>query len=341
MHKSVMITGITGQDGSILCDMYLDQGYLVYGLKRRNSSNSLGNAAHLEDRIEIAEADICDTSSITSLVKSVKPEIFINCAAQSHVGTSFSQPMTTADITGMGVLNCLEAIRQTNKDCKFLQLSSSEMFGGANEEAYNEESVFDPKSPYAAAKCFGHHITKVYRESYDMFASTSICFNHEEPGRRGPNFVTRKITLGIADILAGKSKVLKLGNLNARRDWGMASDYCEGMIDILNHSKPDDFVLATGETHSVLEFCKIAFKHSGLGDYKQWVKIDPKLYRPNEVNVLIGDASKAKNVLGWEPKTSFETLVKKMVNFDVAESIRETAKKETYINESPLDLPKI
>ena len=331
MSKSIVITGITGQDGSILCDKYLEMGYKVYGIKRRNSSNSLGNAIHLENSIEIIEADVADMSSIINVVKAAKPDLFINTAAQSHVGSSFNQPIFTSEVTGMGVLNCLESIKQTDTNCKFLQLSSSEMFGGTTGGPYNEDSHLDPKSSYAAAKCFGHYMTKIYRDSYNMFASTSICFNHEEPGRRGPNFVTRKITLGIADIITGKAQTLKLGNLDAKRDWGMASDFCDGMISILNHTYPDDFVLATGKTYSVVDFCKIAFQHAGLGDYKRFVRIDPNLYRPNEVKTLVGDASKAKKILGWSPQTIFDNLVKKMVNFDINTITKKTKEKDSII----------
>ena len=318
MNKIAIVTGITGQDGSILCELFLEQHYKVYGIKRRNSTENLGNAAHLEKDIDIIEADISDLPSIQAIVKSTKPHLFINAAAQSHVGTSFEQPIYTSEVTGLGVLNCLEAIKISGIHTKFLQMSTSEMFGGAKCEKYTENSLLEPKSPYAAAKCFGHYMTKIYRESYNMFASTAICFNHEEPGRRGPNFVTRKITLGIANIIAGKIKHISLGNIDARRDWGKARDYCKGLLKILEHQVADDFILATGETHSVADFCKIAFRHAGLGDYKKYIKIDPKLYRPNEVEVLIGDATKAKNILGWTSETSFDSLVKQMVNIDIS-----------------------
>jgi len=324
MTKSAIITGITGQDGSILADLLLEKGYKVYGLKRRTSSNSLECAAHLEKEpnVEIVEGDLLDLPSLTSLCRLAKADLCFNMAAQSHVGTSFSQPVYTAQATGLGVLYCLEAIRESGIHTRFLQASTSELFGGIRGEVLcNEESEFHPRSPYGVAKLYGYWITRNYRESYKMFASNSICYNHEGT-RRGPNFVTRKISLAVANIKAGNQEKLYLGNLDAKRDWGWASDFCAGMIMILNHNQPDDFVLATGETHSVREFCDIAFKYAGLGDYRQYVEVDPRFFRPAEVDVLIGDASKATRVLGWVPKTSFEQLVQKMVEYDIEQVMK-------------------
>jgi len=321
MKKTVLITGITGQDGSLLADLMLKRGYKVTGVIRRNSSSNLGNAKHLESEVELIEGDLQDLSSLYRIQKSTRPDYFINCAAQSHVGTSFDQPLYTSMVTGIGVINCLEAIRMSGYHTKFLQLSSSEMFGGRSQEALNESSPLAPRSPYATAKCFGHWATINYRETYKMFASNAISFNHEAPGRRGPNFVTRKITLAIASITMGESEHLYLGNIDAKRDWGYAEDYCKGFISALEHTEPDDFVFATGEAHSVAEFCKVAFAHAGLGDYKKYVKIDPTLYRPNDVPSLVGDYGKAKEVLNWSPEINFEGLVKRMVNADLKDKI--------------------
>lgn len=320
MQKSCIITGVTGQDGSILSEQLLGRGYKVYGLvRRRSDSPNLGCSAHLENEpdFEIIEGDLTDLPSLIRLCNLARADYFYNLAAMSHVGTSFSQPEATAQVTALGVLNCLEAIRTSGLHTRFYQASTSELFGGLSEEPFNEESLLHPRSPYGVAKLYGYWITKNYRESYKMFASNGILFNHEEPGKRGPNFVTRKISLAVAKIQAGKQKKLYLGNLEAKRDWGLASDFCFGMSLILEHSEPDDFVLATGESHSVKEFCEIAFSHAGLGNYSSYVEVDPRFYRPAEVHVLLGDPSKAKNVLGWTPKTSFTDLVKKMVDYDL------------------------
>ena len=328
MEKVAFLTGVTGMDGSILADMYLAKGYKVYGMIRRTSSGGLGNAAHLENDITFVYGDLSDGAAIAHLVRTIKPDVFINCAAQSHVGLSFEQPEYTMDVTGLGVLRCLEAVKKSGKtNTRFLQLSTSEMFGNSivDGKMLNEESVFEPASPYAVAKCAGYWTTRHYRMRDNMFAANSICFNHEGP-RRGPEFVTRKITLGAVRIwneivhtpsgVVPSPKPVKLGNLAAMRDWGDAEDYCKGMIKILEHDEPDDFVLATGETHSVQEFVDATFKQLKL-DPKQWVEIDARFYRPLDVDVLIGDASKAKRVLGWEPTTKFHELVKKMVDHDV------------------------
>ena len=319
MRKAI-VTGVTGQDGSILAEKLLNKGYKVYGLFRRSSSCSLGNAQHLENDIELLPMDLIDFPSILRAVCLVKPDLFFNAAAQSHVLRSFEEPIHTATVTGLGVLNCLEALRQGSRNTKFAQFSSSEMYGGLfgkKEALIDETTAFHPRSPYASAKCFGYNTTVNYREAYNMFASNSICFNHEEPGKRGSDFITRKIALGAVNIKKGNQEVLRLGNLSAKRDWGLASDYCDGVIQLLEHDQPEDIIFATGETHSVKEFLEIAFDYVGLPKWQEYVVIDPKFFRPSEVNVLIGDASKAKRVLGWEPKCDFETLVKKMVDFEL------------------------
>ena len=315
MNKTAIITGVTGQDGSYLADLLLEKGYKVYGLKRRTASNNLDCAAHLENDIEIVEGDLLDLPSLISLCKLARADEFYNLASQSHVGTSFKQPVYTAQTTGLGVLNCLEAIRESGYHTRFYQASTSELFGGIHGETMcNEETVLHPRSPYGVAKLYGHWITVNYRESYKMFNCTGLLFNHESP-RRGANFVTRKVTLGVANIKAGNQKKLYLGNLESKRDWGHARDYVEGMWRMLQHHTADDYVLATGETHSIRELCRVAFNHVGL-DYKKYVEIDPQFYRPAEVDVLLGDATKAKEVLGWEPKTTFVDLIKEMVDED-------------------------
>ena len=300
-----------------MADYLLEKGYKIYGLKRRTSDNSLRNAAHLENEIEIVEGDLTDLSSLTNLVNLAAPDEFYNLAAMSHVGVSFKEPIATAQITGLGVLNCLEAIKQSSFHTRFFQASTSEMFGGQHGVyAYSEKDTFHPRSPYGVAKLFGYWTVVNYRESYKMFAASAFTFNHESERRTG-DFVTRKITKAVANIHAGKQSKLFLGNLDAKRDWGYAPDYVKGFHKILNHHKPDDFIFATGETHSIREFCEIAFKYSGLGDYRDYVHVDPKFYRPAEVDVLLGDSSKAKEVLGWEAETKFEGLVQKMVDFDL------------------------
>lgn len=317
MKKSAIVTGITGQDGSYLAEFLLSKGYKVYGFKRRTAENDLGCSKHLENQIEVVEGDMTDFHSIYSLQKLAKPDEFYNLAAQSHVGSSFKQPKYTLDTNGVGVLHCLEAIRESGIHTRFYQASTSELYGGQNGETFaNEQSRFHPRSPYGCAKLYSYWITINYREAYKMFTCNGILFNHESP-RRGPNFVTRKITLGAANIAKGRQEKLYLGNLKSKRDWGHARDYVRGMWLMLNHNQPDDYVLATGETHSVEDFCKYAFEHAGLGDYSKYVEIDPRFYRPAEVDVLLGDYTKAKNTLGWEPKISFSELVKEMVESDL------------------------
>ncbi len=319
MSKTAIISGVSGQDGSLIAEQLIAKGYKVYGIIRRHSQGDVGCAEEIKDdpSLEIVEGDITDLTSMLSICKKAKADVFYSMAAQSHVGTSFEQPILTAQTTGLGVLNCLEAIRQSGIYTKFVQASSSEMFGGLNSEPITELTPFHPRSPYGCSKMFAYWIVINYRESYKMFAANSICFNHEAPGKRGPNFVTRKITLGIADIKAGRKDKLFLGNLNAKRDWMSAWDACRGIIMIGEAAWPGDYILCSGETHSVKEFCDIAFTHAGLGDYKNYVEIDPKFYRPAEVNCLLGDHSKITNELGWKPEMKFEDLVKQMVDWDL------------------------
>lgn len=318
MQRTAIVTGVTGQDGSYLAELLLEKGYKVYGFKRRTAANALECAKHLEGKIEIVEGDLLDLPSLQSFCNLAKADEFYNLASQSHVGTSFKQPIYTAQATGLGVLNCLEAIRNSGLHTRFYQASTSELYGGQLGETFcNEQTPFHPRSPYGCAKLFGYSITVNYREAYKMFTCNGILFNHESP-RRGANFVTRKITKAIAAIKAGKQKKLYLGNLKAKRDWGHAKDYVRGMWLMLNHSRPDDYVLATGETHTVEEFCQIAFDYAGLGDFQSYVEIDPQFYRPAEVDVLLGDNSKARKDLNWTPEISFKQLVQEMVDTDLS-----------------------
>jgi GDPmannose 4,6-dehydratase len=319
MKRIAIVTGVTGQDGSYLADLLLEKDYKVYGFKRRTSGNELGCCAHLENEpdFEIVEGDVTDQPSLQALTRVAQADEFYNLASQSHVGTSFKQPAYTAQASGIAVLNCLEAIRESGFHTRFYQASTSELYGGQRGEFFcTEETPFHPRSPYGCAKMYGYSITVNYREAYKMFTCNGILFNHESP-RRGPNFVTRKITQGVAAIKAGKQKKLYLGNLKSKRDWGHAKDYVRGMWMMLNHNEPGDYVLATGETHSVEEFCRIAFSVAGLGDFQQYVEVDPRFYRPAEVDILLGDATKAKEILGWEPQHRFEDLVKDMVQADI------------------------
>jgi GDPmannose 4,6-dehydratase len=317
--KSAVVTGITGQDGSYLAELLLEEGYKVYGFKRRTSDNSLGCSKHLEKDIEVVEGDLLDIPSLTAVCRSAKPDHFYNLAAQSHVGTSFKQPVYTSKVSGLAVLHCLEAIKDSGFHTRFYQASTSELFGGQHgDKAMTERTPFHPRSPYGVAKCFGFWTTVNYREAYKMFACNGILFNHESP-RRGPNFVTRKITMGIADIKRGWKDKIYLGNLDAKRDWGHAKDYVRGMYAMLTSSNPTDYILATGEAHSIRQFLEIAFEHAGLGDYSKFVEIDPQFYRPAEVDVLLGDASKAKKFLKWKRKYSFDDLVQEMVEHDLKE----------------------
>jgi len=320
MRRTAIVTGVTGQDGSYLADLLLEKDYNVYGLKRRTSSNSLECAAHLASSIEIVEGDLADLPSLQRLCQLAKADEFYNMAAQSHVGTSFNQPVYTAQATALGVLNCLEAIRHSGLHTRFLQASTSELFGdgGTNRPAEGlslENTPFYPRSPYGVAKLYGFWITKNYRESYKMFAANSVAFNHESP-RRGPQFVTRKIAIAVGKIKRGEQDYLHLGNIDACRDWGHAADYVDGMWRMLQHGHPEDFVLATGETYSVKDFCFLAFQRAGL-DYRQYVKIDPTLYRPAEIEYLRGDARRAHELLGWKPKIEFKDLVNEMVDAEL------------------------
>lgn len=313
--KVALITGITGQDGSYLAELLLEKGYEVHGIMRRNSTFTTGRIEHIFDRVELHYGDLADSSSLQHIVAKVQPDEVYNLAAQSHVKVSFDVPEYTADVTGTGTLRLLEAIRTAAPKAKFYQASSSEMFGKVLEVPQTEKTPFYPRSPYGAAKVYSYWITKNYRESYDMFACNGILFNHESP-RRGETFVTRKITRAVASIKLGKQKKLYLGNLDAKRDWGFAGDYVEAMWLMLQQKNPDDYVVATNETHTVREFCEKAFGHVGL-NWENYVEVDEKYNRPAEVDLLIGDPAHAKKQLNWEPKITFEGLVKMMVDADL------------------------
>lgn len=321
--KKALITGITGQDGSYLAEFLLEKGYEVHGIIRRASTFNTGRIDHLfQDphtpgaRFFLHYGDLTDTGNISKLLNQIKPDEIYHLGAQSHVRISFDMPEYTANTDALGTLRILEAIRNSGLPIKFYNAASSEMFGAAP-APQNEQTPFNPRSPYAVSKVFSYHITRNYREAYNIFACNGILFNHESP-RRGETFVTRKITRGIARIKAGLDKKIYLGNLDAKRDWGYAPEYCEAMYLIMQQPEPDDFVIATGETHSVKEFLAEAFKCAGLGDWKPYVEIDQRYFRPTEVDVLIGDAKKAKEKLGWQPKIKFRDLVKLMVDADEA-----------------------
>ncbi len=322
--KKALVTGITGQDGSYLAELLLEKGYEVHGIIRRASTFNTSRIDHLHENADIQGVrfflhfgDISDSTSLIKLLYRVQPDEIYNLAAQSHVRVSFDIPEYTGDVTALGAVRILEAIRETGVQAKFYQASSSEMFGKVHEIPQRETTPFYPRSPYAAAKLYAHWITVNYRESYEMFACNGILFNHESP-RRGETFVTRKITRAVANIQAGLQAKLYLGNLDAKRDWGYAKEYVEAMWLMLQQPEPGDYVVATGETHSVREFLEEAFAHVGL-DWERYVEIDPKYYRPAEVDLLVGDASKAKVVLGWTPSTRFKDLVRLMVDADRAE----------------------
>jgi len=316
MAKKALITGVTGQDGSYLADFLLEKGYEVYGMVRRSSMEKFDRVEHIKDRINIRQADLLDQYSISKIIEEVQPEEVYNLAAMSFVPTSWDQPVLTAEFTAIGVTRMLEAIRAVNPRVRFYQASSSEMFGLVKEIPQTELTPFHPRSPYGVAKVYGHWITVNYRESYNIFGVSGILFNHESP-RRGIEFVTRKVTYNAAKIKLGLSKELRLGNLEAKRDWGYALDYVEAMWLMLQQDKPDDFVIASGETHSVRELVEIAFSHLGL-DYNDFVVLDKKFIRPAEVDLLRGDFSKAKKILGWQPKVHFAQLIKMMVDADLA-----------------------
>ncbi len=323
MTKRALITGITGQDGAYLAELLLDKGYEVHGMVRRSSSENFERIHHLRDRISLHQADLLDQLSIVRLVEETGPHELYNLAAQSFVPTSFDQPLLTGEFTALGVTRVLEAVRQVDRSIRFYQASSSEMFGKVREEPQSENTPFWPRSPYGAAKVYGHWITVNYRESYDLFACSGILFNHESP-LRGLEFVTRKITDAVARIKLGSQKELRLGNLDAQRDWGFSGDYVRAMWLMLNADEPDDFVISTGEKHSVREFAQIAFGHVEL-DYEKYIVIDPRFIRPADVMTLCGDCTKAREKLGWQPEVSFEQLVRMMVDSDLQRVAKEIA----------------
>ncbi len=314
---TALITGITGQDGSYLADFLLEKGHTVLGMVRRSSTVTFGRIEHIQNDIEIIQGDLHDQSSLVSIIEEFRPDEVYNLAAQSFVPTSWKQPVLTGEVTALGVTRILEAIRLVNPETRFYQASSSEMFGKVREVPQNELTPFYPRSPYGVAKVYGHWITVNYRESYNLFACSGILFNHESP-RRGLEFVTRKITHGVARIKLGFANELRLGNLESRRDWGYAGDYVEAMWLMLQQDKPDDYVVCTGETHSVRDFCEAAFSHVGL-NYQDYVVQDPRFYRPAEVDMLVGDPGKAVKYLSWKPRIDFKNLVTMMVDADLKE----------------------
>lgn len=328
--RKALITGTTGQDGSYLAELLLAKGYQVYGLVRRSSSFNRGRIEHLrederssETRFRLVYGDLNDASSLNHIMRTFQPDEVYNLGAQSHVRVSFDIPEYTAEVTGIGCLRLLEAIRESGINTRFYQASSSELYGKVVETPQRETTPFYPRSPYACAKAFAYYATVNYRESYGIYAVNGILFNHESP-RRGENFVTRKITRGVANIKQGLAQKLYLGNLDAKRDWGFAGDYIEGMWLMMQQAEAEDFVLATGETHSVREFVELAFDRVGL-DWKKHVEIDPRYFRPAEVDLLLGDATKARTKLGWKPKVTFEGLVHMMVDADL-EQVRSGAR---------------
>jgi GDPmannose 4,6-dehydratase len=315
-RRTALITGITGQDGSYLAELLLERGYDVVGVVRRTSHDSYERIGHLLDRVRIVPADLLDQHSLTAVVREARPAEVYNLAAQSFVPTSWTQPVLTGEFTALGVTRLLEAVRLAHPEARVYQASSSEMFGKAVETPQRETTPFYPRSPYGVAKVYGHWITVNYRESYGLYAVSGILFNHESP-RRGLEFVTRRVTHGVARIVRGRADSLRLGNLDARRDWGFAGDYVDAMWRMLQPPQPEDYVIGTGETHSVRELCEIAFGHAGL-DWQRYVRVDPGLVRPAEVDVLQADASKARKRLGWRPRVTFAELVRMMVDADLA-----------------------
>ncbi|WP_394840384.1 GDP-mannose 4,6-dehydratase [Pendulispora rubella] len=315
MTRRALITGITGQDGSYLAEFLLGKGYEVHGMVRRSSEEKFERIAHIREKVTLHQGDLLDQFSLAALLATIKPHEVYNLAAQSFVPTSWNQPVLTGEFTALGVTKMLEAIRHTAPETRFYQASSSEMFGHVRETPQRESTPFYPRSPYGVAKAYGHFITVNYRESFNLFAASGILFNHESP-RRGLEFVTRKVTHGVARIRLGLDTTLRLGNLDAQRDWGFAGDYVEAMWLMLQQDKADDYVVATGETHTVKELVEIAFGRADL-DWQKHVKIDPAFIRPAEVDLLIGDYDKAKKQLGWEPKVRFKELVEMMVDADI------------------------
>ncbi|HTU16731.1 MAG TPA: GDP-mannose 4,6-dehydratase [Gemmataceae bacterium] len=316
MEKTALITGITGQDGSYLAELLLSEGYRVYGLVRRVSNENYQRLEHLRASLTLVQADLLDQTSLVAALEEAQPGEIYNLAAQSFVPASWQQPVLTAEFTALGVTRLLDAVRKVCPQARFYQASSSEMFGKVRETPQRETTPFHPRSPYGVAKVYGHYITVNYRESYGLFACSGILFNHESP-RRGLEFVTRKITHGVARIKHGLADELRLGNLEAKRDWGFAGDYVRAMWLMLQQDEADDYVVGSGETHSVEEFVRIAFDHAGL-DWRRHVVIDPRFYRPAEVDLLLGDAAKARRKLGWYPQMSFEQMVRTMVDADIA-----------------------
>jgi len=313
--KKALVTGVTGQDGSYLAELLLEKGYEVHGLVRRSSSFNTWRIDDIRDRLTLHYGDLVDQNSLMRTLEAVAPDEVYNLAAQSHVKVSFEMPEYTADVTAIGVLRVLDAARDIGLKTRLYQAGSSEMFGLVQETPQTEKTPFHPRSPYAVSKVFGHWMAVNYRESYGLHVSNGILFNHESP-RRGENFVTRKITMGVAAIKQGRQKELRLGNLDAKRDWGFAGDYVEAMWRMLQQEEPDDYVIATGETHSVREFCEEAFSYVGL-DWQEYVKVDQKYFRPAEVDLLLGDPSKSRRVLGWEPQVTFKELARMMVDADL------------------------
>ena len=316
MKKTALITGINGMDGSHLADFLLNKGYSVFGMERRSSTKNRTNTLHLENKITFLNGDLTDQNSLLRCLKESNPDEVYNLAAQSFVGESWNTPEQTGDVTGLGVLRMLEAIREYGKNIKFYQASTSEMFGRMVENPAKETTSFYPRSPYGVAKLYGHWITKNYRESYDMFNVSGILFNHESE-RRGIEFVTRKITDGVSRIHLGLEDFIMLGNLDSRRDWGYSPDYVESMWMMLQQDKPDDYVIATGKSHSIREFLDIAFDCIGISEWSKYVKQDERFMRPAEVDVLCGDSNKANKKLGWYPKTSFSSMIKTMIEHDL------------------------
>lgn len=322
--KRAVITGITGQDGSYLAEWLLEKGYEVFGLVRRSSTVNFERIGHLQDQIELISGDLLDQKSLVSALQAARPQEVYNLGAQSFVPVSWEQPMLTGEVTGLGVTRILEAIRACDESIRFYQASTSELFGKAQETPQNEQTAFYPRSPYGVSKLYAHWITINYRESYDLFACTGILFNHESP-RRGREFVTRKITHGVARIKCGLDSELRLGNLEARRDWGHASDFVRAMWMMLQQDAPDDYVIATGVSHTIGEFCEAAFAHAGL-DWRQYVVVDERFLRPAEVHTLLGDATKAREKLGWRPEVGFEEMVQQMVDSDLEQVAHQSAR---------------
>ena len=322
-QKRALITGITGQDGSYLAELLLEKGYEVFGLVRRSSTVNFERISHLQDKIELISGDLLDQKSLISALQTARPQEVYNLGAQSFIPVSWEQPMLTGEITGLGVTRLLEAIRACDENIRFYQASTSELFGKAQETPQNEQTAFYPRSPYGVSKLYAHWITINYRESYGLFACTGILFNHESP-RRGREFVTRKITHGVARIKHGLDQELRLGDLAPRRDWGYAGDFVRAMWMMLQQDEPDDYVVATGTSRTIGEFCEVAFAHAGL-DWRQYVVLDERFLRPAEVHTLLGDATKAREKLGWEPEVGFEEMVQQMVDWDLEQVAHQSA----------------